>query len=111
MAEKTESVSFRLSASFAKELSERAAHNGESPGELARRLVIEALTDSQRARLTSQLDEVRASVGAVERSVSKLRGDIATSLAGMLKYLSPAIPEDARMTTKQIEDWIRQRLL
>ena len=109
MAERSEPISFRLPSTFAKQLAERAAEVGESPGEHARRLVVEALNDTHRERLTRQLDELRRAISENGQTTFKLRGDVATAVAALLKYLSPALPENTKMSSQQIEEWVRSR--
>lgn len=109
MAERSEPISFRLASTFAKQLADRASEAGESSGEHARRLLVDVLNDTYRERLTRQLDEIRGAIAGNEQTLARLRGDVATSVAALIKYLSPALPEDKRMTAQQIEEWVRSR--
>jgi len=92
MVEPTETVSFRLPATFAKELRNHAASADQSPGELARRLVIEALTNRHQQELSD-----------LKETVHKLRDDVATAVAVLLVKAGKSEPKEA-------EEWVRRNL-
>lgn len=92
MSQPTETISFRLPATFAKELRDQASRAGDSPGEHARRLVTEALTNRHR----EDLQELR-------QVVETLRDDVATAVAVLLVKAGKAEPREA-------EEWVRKNL-
>ncbi len=97
MRERSQPVSFRLSTTFAKQLADRAAAQHESLGAHARRLVVEALNDTDRERLHEEVAELR-------RVLVALREDIATSVAALLVRAGKT---DAR----EAQEWVRKMLL
>jgi hypothetical protein len=97
MRERSQPVSFRLSPTFAKQLAKRAATHDESRGTHAKRLVIDALNDTDRERLYAELAELR-------KLIETLREDYATAFAALLVKLRVADAADA-------EDWVRKTLL
>ncbi|MDX2201044.1 MAG: hypothetical protein SF069_18985 [Phycisphaerae bacterium] len=94
MAERSEPISFRLPAPYAKELMQRAADQGESVGEHARRIVIDSLTDAATQELREELGELRKLVTAV-------REDFATAVVALLTQKSPYSREDAEAWVKK----------
>ena len=97
MRERSEPVSFRLSPTFAKQLAKRAATHGESHGTHAKRLVIDALNDTDRERLHAELAELR-------KLIEASREDYATTFAALLVKLKVASAAEA-------EAWVRENLL
>ncbi len=97
MRERSEPVSFRISSTFAKQLTKRAAAHGESRGTHARRLVIDALNDTGREQLQAELGEIRR---LVERSLE----NYANTFAALLVKLKAATPAEA-------EAWVTEYLL
>ena len=73
----TTPLSFRLPASLKKELAERAAAVGLSPGEYARNLVAEALRNDFRTK-------VIAGLARILRTTQAARNDIETGTLGLL---------------------------
>lgn len=92
MSERTETVSFRLPATFAKELRDQAARMNDSPGEHARRLVIEALTNRHQQDLSD-----------LKTTVETLRDDVATAVVVLLVKAGKSDPKEA-------EEWVRKNL-
>jgi hypothetical protein len=75
--EPTTPVSFRLPASLKKELAERAAAQGLSPGEYARNVVIESIRNDFQSRVITVLD-------LILRTTQAARNDIETAALGVL---------------------------
>ncbi len=92
MSEKTETVSFRLPATFSKELRDQAARLDESPGEYARRLVMDALTNRHQQELAELRD-----------TVASLRDDVATAVTALLV-------NDGKTSPTEAEEWVRKNL-
>lgn len=97
MQNRTTSVSFRLASTYAKLLAERAEKQGDSVGEHARRLVIDALTDAGR-------EELRDQVGELTKLVHTLREDLATAAVALLS-------QKASYTRDEAEAWAKRTLL
>lgn len=95
--EKTrDTISFRLAPEFLKILNEQAAQEGKSPGEWARRLVIRALTDTERTEIREEVDKLQMEVRAI-------RGDFAT-LANVL------LVKVAKQNPEEVAVWIKRHL-
>lgn len=97
MKKPSESVSFRVSPELSKRLEAEAARCGMSRGEHARRLLIEALDDTERERVRVEIAELREAVG-------KLREDLATAVAALLAREAP-------MPVEQAMAWVKSRML
>jgi len=97
MPERSEPISFRLPATYAKDLSRQAETHGDSVGEHARRIVVDALTDTRHQELREEVQELRKTVDA-------LREDLATAVAVLLSRREPYTREEA-------EAWVRKTLL
>ncbi len=89
-------VQFRLPAALVRQLDNLALHE-ESRGVCAKRLVIEAMTQSWMERYHARLEES-------DERLQKLREDIATTL-GM------ALVEFAKEDPKKVERWIQEHML
>jgi len=92
MAERSETVSFRLPASLAGQLRELATQAGESPGEHARRLVSDAITNRHHEEITE-----------VKETLQKLREDMATAVVALLIRAGKAENHEA-------EEWVKRNL-
>jgi len=107
VAADTETISFRLPAELLEELKDRASdhnsrHNlrGESAlsrNQFAKKLLTDALTDSDR-------EKTRAELARLADEVGRLREDIATVLTSLMVNIAKA---DAR----EVEAWVRAALL
>ena len=89
----SESVSFRVSPELSKRLEAEATKHGMSRGEYARRLMIDALEDTEREHLRHELAELRGEVG-------KLREDVATAVMALLTRAGPVSVEEAKAWVK-----------
>jgi hypothetical protein len=103
MPERTEPISFRLAATFARQLAESAAKHGQSPGEHARHLVVSALTDSRHDELRAELAELRAAVVESRDDLAALRDDVATGCVAILVTAG-------KLDAAEAEGWVRQNL-
>jgi hypothetical protein len=74
---KSSPISFRLPANLKKELAERAAEFGLSPGEFARKMVIEALQNDFPAKVLAELARIL-------RTTQAVRDDIETATLGVM---------------------------
>ncbi|MCK6484540.1 MAG: hypothetical protein L6R00_10455 [Phycisphaerae bacterium] len=97
MPDPTQSISFRLPGTLARQLAEIGARESLSPGEYARRLVLDRLTDRQTEELQSELAALR---GLAE----KLRDDLATATAALLVNAGKTSVADAQA-------WVQKNLL
>lgn len=97
MDELTKTVSFRLPAAHAKQLSDRGAKENLSIGEYARTLVLAVLTNTSSARSGDDL-------AAVHKSLDALREDLATATVAVLVGAG-------KTTAAEAEDWVRKTLL
>jgi hypothetical protein len=107
VAASSETISFRLPAELVEELVELASdHNARhnlrgdsalSRTEFAKRLFIDALTDSER-------EKTRAELARLADEVCKLREDIATVLTSLLVNI-------AKADQREVEAWVRAALL
>lgn len=97
MSEPTQSISFRLPATFARQLAEEGAKEKLSPGEYARRIVLEALTDEAG-------EHAKRELSAIRESVEKVREDLATTAAALLVNAGKTTVPDAQA-------WVRSTLL
>jgi hypothetical protein len=88
MRKKTMAVAFRLPVSELTLLTEEAAKYGLSPGSYARRLVLQAITDTDRLRLFDELTELR-------QTVLRLRDDLGTATIALLADAGKASAEEA----------------
>ena len=75
--EPTTPVSFRLPASLKKELAERAAVLGLSPGEFARIVVVESIRNDFQTKVITEL-------GRILRTTQAARNDIETATLGVM---------------------------
>jgi hypothetical protein len=73
----TSPVSFRLSANLKKVLAERGTELGLSPGEFARKLVAESLTNDFQTKVIDELARIL-------RTTQAARNDIETAALGLL---------------------------
>lgn len=73
----TSPLSFRLPANLKKVLAERAAELGLSPGEFARKLVVESLTNEFQTKVFAELARVL-------RTAQAARDDIETATLGVM---------------------------
>jgi hypothetical protein len=94
MSTPTTPVSFRLDAHYLDRLKEEAAKYGMSPGEFARRLVLDALERSEEQRTADEIVELR-------REVGHLRVDVALAVTAILVGAGKVSPEDARAWVKE----------
>jgi hypothetical protein len=90
-------VGFRLDEFHGRLLAAEARRRGLSPGECARAIVTESLTDSVRGQLLDQVSEVRQAVG-------RLRDALATAVVAILTDAGKAEVEEAR-------EFVRDHLL
>lgn len=118
-------ISFRVNETFAEELARRATLEGKSPGEWARCLIVEKLTDngpensglSELAALKDEITLQRRTIEALmtqltearelaplQNDIKRVREDIATSVVALLVKLGNADPDEA-------VSWVRQNLL
>lgn len=97
MAERSEPISFRLPSTYAKDLAKRAEIFGDSLGEHARRIVVDALTDADRQIVRDEVQELR-------KLVETLREDFATAVAVLLSRREPYSRDEA-------EAWVKKTLL
>lgn len=122
-------VSFRLDDQYARRLQEEAAKYEQSSGEFARRLVLDALEDTERQRLRDALQtlqeevanlrtatgpppregsppagetpELRAEVTALREELGDLRLDLAAAVTALLVGAGRVGKEDAQVWVKQ----------
>ncbi len=94
MKEPTETVSFRLAPEFMKILEEQAASEGKKRNDWARRLVIRALTETERSELKDDIETLK-------KDIRKMRGDFATLGQVLLVKV-------AKQNAAEVEAWIRQ---
>lgn len=89
-------VSFRLAPEFLKLLNDEATKEGKSTGDSARRLLIRALTDTERSELREELAKLRT-------DFRRMREDLATLSLVLLVKVAKEKPEVA-------EAWVRENL-
>jgi hypothetical protein len=90
-------VGFRLDDFHGRLLAKAARDRDLSPGEYARAVVTEALTDAARQRLLDEVAEVR-------REVGRLRDALATAVVALLTDAGKAEVDEAR-------EFVRDHLL
>jgi hypothetical protein len=90
-------VGFRLDEFHGRLLAAEARRRQMSPGECARALVTEAITDSVRGQLLDQVGELR-------QAVVRLRDSLATAVVAILTDAGKAEVEEAR-------EFVRDHLL
>lgn len=88
MGSESRPVSFRLDKHHLERLKEEAEKYGLSPGEYARRLVLDQLEQTSRRELEEGLSEVK-------REVSALRVDVAAAVRALLVGAGKVSKEDA----------------
>lgn len=89
-------VSYRLDPEAADELSAEAKRLGISPHELARRVLLDWLSDHDRHATEQALAELRA-------EVAKVRADLREAVIALLA-------DAGRCTREDAEDWVNGRL-
>jgi hypothetical protein len=89
-------ISYRLDSETAKALSAEAAKHALSSHELARRALLEWLTDQER-------HQVRRSLSRVRKELLKLRSDLKEAVIAILCDAGKLEKQDA-------EDWVTARL-
>lgn len=92
----TQTVSFRLPAALARQLAARGAAQNLSPGECARRIVLEALSDSANEQTREDLADLR-------HGLNRLREDLATATVALLV-------EAGNVDRAEAEAWAEQNL-
>jgi len=75
----SEQISFRLAAEYAELLDKRATEEKMSPGKLARKLLVDALT-------TNSEREMRHRVAEIQEEVQRLREELFSSVHALLVY-------------------------
>lgn len=93
----SESLSFRLTPPLMKLLEQRADDERISRGEMARKLLTEALTDAR-------ADECRLCMDKLADGLLRLREDLATAVAALLTRDGPVAVEEAK-------GWVRKNFL
>jgi len=96
MASVTKPISFRLDEHYIERLKKEADRYGMSPGDYARRLVLDALENVEEKRVEDSLQ-------AIKREIGELRTDFATSVLALLIGAGQLDHEDAK-------DWVRENL-
>lgn len=96
MNEPTQTISFRLPSALVKQLAERGATQNFSLGECARRIVLDALSDSTNEQTREDLAELR-------EGLERLREDLATATAALLVNAG-------KVDQTEAEAWARQSL-
>lgn len=96
MNEPTQTISFRLPSALVKQLTERGATQNLSLGECARRIVLDALSDSANEQTREDLAEIR-------EGLERVREDLATATAALLVNAGKAEQAEA-------EAWVKQAL-
>lgn len=96
MNEPTQTISFRLPSALVKQLAERGATQNLSLGECARRIVLDALSDSANEQTREDLAEIR-------EGLERVREDLATATAALLVSAGKAEQAEA-------EAWVKQAL-
>jgi hypothetical protein len=93
-------VSFRLDPATRKRLEEQAAAAGLSPGELARELVIDALTNAD-------LEQLRQEIALLRADLAGQRKDLTTAVEAILVTCA-----DVRhgITKEKAQDWTQHNL-
>lgn len=92
----TRPISFRLDDHYLAVLTKQASRFGMSPGEYARRLVLDALEETDHRRLEEGM-------GALEREVAQLRAELANSVMALLVGAGKVDKDEAR-------DWVQANL-
>lgn len=128
MAEKSypKPVSFRLDESYGQRLREEAERYGMSTGEYARRLVLDALEDTERhqlreairelreqsARTTQETAQLREQSVRTASEVTQLRKDVARLREGLGKGVAALfVLVDEDMTKDQARTWVKNNIL
>ena len=93
-------VSFRLAPYYLKRLVEGGKPYGMSAGEYARRIVIEALEDTERLRLRDEVSALRA-------ELERVRSDLATAVEALL--VASSNPE-IRVDREEAREWVTANL-
>lgn len=93
-------ISFRLPPEVYELLEQSAAAAGTTINKYAQGLVIEALTQPNRAVETADLE-------SIHREIKKLREDFATAMVGQFVIINKALPEARRTSQEKIEAWVR----
>lgn len=94
MADRSETISFRLPPTFYNQLVKDAEKRNLSPHELARQVVINFLTDAS-------ADEERQHFLDLKKSLEILREDFATATAAILAFGGKWSPEEAKAWAKE----------
>lgn len=96
MNDRTQTVSFRLPTVFANQLTQRGAEQHMSPGEFARRIVLDALGDTSGQQTREELAELR-------EGLERIREDLATAAAALLVNAGKVSADEA-------QTWVRETL-
>lgn len=92
----TKPVSFRLDEHYLERLKSVAAKYGMSPGDYARRIVLDSLENTENRKV---LDELRS----MKHGISELRGDVVTATLALLVGAGKVNMEEAR-------EWVSKNL-
>ena len=95
MEKSNDTISFRLAPEFLKLLNEEALKEGKSPGASARRILVRALSDTERT-------EIRAELEKVQKDLRKLRGDLATLTWHLFVKVGKMRDDEAKTLAKEI---------
>ena len=93
----TKQVTFRLPAEFVKQLDERAKQHNMSEGQYARKLVIDALQNTDQMATQATLD-------LIGRELPNLRMDLATAVKILLVMVGSCDEQEA-------ETWVQREML
>lgn len=97
MNQRSQSISFRVSPTIARDLQTKARERGQTPGKYARELVLDSLSSKDRVEILHDLEDLR-------NQVRRLREDLATAVIALLTREGPVTIDDAK-------SWVKNELL
>ena len=97
MAEQAKTISFRINGHRLTSLEKRAEKLALSPGDLARKCVVQMLDDE------NENDLLRLRLAALENEVKELR-------RGMSNMAEALLVVSGKVTKEQAKDWVKENL-
>lgn len=91
MKKETSTVSFRLDPHYISKLQAQAQKHGVSIHEQARRQIVDALDERRGEIILDEIEALKrevAKIGALEKTISDLRTDLAEAVGWIVKKLS-----------------------
>ena len=94
MNEKAKTFSFRLTAAASGTLEKRAKRSGQTPGELAREIVVKTLEDE------NGTDLLKVKVSSLEGEIKQLRRGLSNAVEALLVVSGKVTKEEAKQWVK-----------